>query len=106
MAGGTVRVEWPYPVVNLANVPTGFHVYIGTGGIPNYAMPAQTVLFNTGIANTFSANIVGLTDGNTYTIGVRAFNAAAEETNTNGISVTVNATGPSIIDSLIGVPTL
>ena len=25
----SVRVEWPYPIVNRASVPTGFHVYIG-----------------------------------------------------------------------------
>ena len=32
LAGGLIRVEWTYPANNRANLPAGFHVYIGTGG--------------------------------------------------------------------------
>ena len=67
MSGGSVRVEWPYPVVNRARVPTGFNIYIGTGGTPNYSSPAATVLFDAGIANSFVCNLTGLSNGTTYT---------------------------------------
>jgi len=101
LAGGTVRVEWGYPVINRATVPTGFHVYLGTGGAPSYSSPAATVSFSAGIANTFVSNLAGLTGGTTYQIGVRAYNAVAEEPNTSFVSVTADSAGPAAVDSLI-----
>jgi len=74
-----------------------------TGGSAGYAVPAATVLFTTGIANTFGVNLAGLVNGMTYTIGVRAFNAVAEEPNTYTVSVTADATGPGPVDSLSGI---
>lgn len=105
LAGGSVRLEWPYPVVNRARVPTGFHVYMGTGGTPDYSTPTETVSFGAGLANTFVANLSGLTDGTTYSIGVRAYNATAEETNTNTVAVTADASGPSAVVSLTAIAT-
>jgi hypothetical protein len=105
ISGGTLRVEWPYPVVNRARVPTGFNVYIGTGGTPNYSSPAATVLFDVSIANSFVCNLPGLSDGTAYTIGVRAYNAIAEESNTNTVTVTADATGPSPVVQLTGIAT-
>jgi hypothetical protein len=105
LSGGAVRVEWPYPVVNRIKVPTGFHVYVGVGGTPNYAVPAATVFFEAGIANSFVTNLTGLTGGTTYAIGVRAYNATAEETNTNIIAVTADAAGPAVVDLLTGIAT-
>ena len=105
MSGGSVRVEWPYPVVDRARVPTGFNIYIGTGRTPNYSSPAATVLFEVGIANSFVCNLTGLSDGTTYTIGVRAFSAIAEESNTNTVTVTADATGPSPVVQLTGIAT-
>jgi hypothetical protein len=103
--GGSVRVEWPYPVVNPARAPTGFNVYIGSGGSPNYSSPAATVLFEAGIANTFFVNITGLTNGVTYCVGIRSYNANGEEQNTNTVSVTADAIGPLSIDGLVGIAT-
>ena len=99
LAGGSIRVEWYYPPTSGAKAPTGFHVYTGTGGMPNYTTPAATVLFSTGIANSFVANMTGFTDGTTYTVGVRAYNATAEETNTTTVTVTAIATGPAAVDA-------
>ena len=104
-SGGMIRVEWPYPVVNRATVPTGFHVYIGSGGTPDYSSPAATVSFEQAVAKTFVANLTGLADGITYTIGVRSFNAVSEEQSTFTVSATANATGPSAIAQLTGIAT-
>lgn len=104
LAGGSVRLEWFYPVVNRAKVATGFHVYTGSGA-PNYSTPIQTVAFASGIANAFATTLTGLADGAVLTIGVRAFNATAEETNTMTVNVTADATGPSAVDSLTGTAT-
>ena len=82
MTGGAVRIAWGYPIVNRATAPTGFNVYIVTGGSPGYGSPAATVSFVAGSANAFVTNLAGLTGGATYQIGVRAYNAVAEEPNT------------------------
>jgi hypothetical protein len=100
LAGGAVRSEWAHPVVNRATVPTGFNVYIGTGGVPNYGSPVATVLYSSAIANAFVCNLTGLTGGTTYQIGVRAYNAVAEEPNTSFVSVTADTAGPAPVDSL------
>ena len=104
-AGGSIRVEWFYPPTLGPKAPTGFHVYIGTGGAPSYGSPAATVLFSTGVANSFVANLAGFTGGTTYTIGVRAYNATAEEPNTNTTQVTAITAGPAPVDALAGIAT-
>jgi hypothetical protein len=105
LAGGTIRAEWYYPPSVGSNAPLGFHAYVGTGGSPNYSTPAATVLFATGAANTFVANLASMTNGTTYTIGVRAYNATAEEPNIKTVSVTADSTGPEQVDSLAGFAT-
>jgi hypothetical protein len=105
MAAGSIRVEWYYPPSAGLKAPTGFNVYAGTGGSPNYGSPAATVAFSTGIANTFVSNLAGFVDGTTYTIGVRAYNATAEESNTNTVTVTADATGPAAVGALAGTAT-
>jgi hypothetical protein len=104
-AAGSIRVEWYYPPSAGLKGPTGFNVYTGTGGIPSYGSPAAIVAFSTGIANTFVSNLTGFIDGTTYTIGVRAYNATAEESNGNTVAVTADATGPAAVGALTGTAT-
>ena len=99
-AGGGIRVEWAYNTINPNPVPTGFHVYKGTGGSPSYGSIVATVSFSAAIAGTFVANLAGLSNGIAYTIGVRAYNATAEEPNTAAVTVTADTTGPSSVVSL------
>jgi hypothetical protein len=108
-AGGGITVEWHYPqtarqpvnaILAGRGVPTGFHVYIGTGGSPSYTTPAATVLFASGFMNTCQAKLSGLVDEMTYWIGVRAFNASGEEPNTTTVTVTADAQGPLPVVSL------
>ncbi len=104
-AGGGIRVEWSYNTINPQPVPTGFHVYIGTGGTPSYGSPVATVSFASAIAGSFVANLTGLTGGTVYSIGVRAYNAVAEEPNATIITVTADSVGPSAVVSLTAVAT-
>jgi hypothetical protein len=98
-----IRAEWAYPPpLKVARTPTGFHVYTGTGGTPNYGSPAATIPYKTAVANMFVSNLSGLTGGTAYTIGVRAYNAVAEEPNTNTVTVTAVSAGPTAVDSLAG----
>jgi hypothetical protein len=99
--GGGIRVEWCYPLTRGPKAPTGFNVYLGTGGSPSYAVPIATVLYSAGLFNMFVANIAGLSDGTTYPVGVRAYNGSGEEQNTIAVSVTADAIGPAAVDSLI-----
>jgi hypothetical protein len=101
-AGGTIRVEWTEPPTSTAKTPVGFHVYLGSPTV-NYGTIAATVLFSTGLAGSFVANIGPLTNGTTYLVGVRAFNAVSEETNTNTVSVTADGTGPSAVVDLTAI---
>jgi len=102
-AGGNLKAEWGYkPPLITAQTPTGFQVYIGVGSL-SYTSPAMTVSYSSGIADTFAALLTGLTNGTTYTIGVRAYNATAEEPNTVTVTCTSDATGPSAVESLVGI---
>jgi hypothetical protein len=98
--GGTIRVEWAYNTINPVPVPTGFHVYKGTGGAPSYGSPAATVSFQAAIAGSFSVDLTGLSDGTVYTIGVRAYNGTAEEPNTVTVNCTADAAGPAAVSTL------
>jgi hypothetical protein len=104
-AGGAIQVEWTYPLSTPLSTPTGFHVYIGAGTTPNYTTPAATVPYNRMAANTFVQVISGLGDGVSYSVGVRAYNAVSEESNTNVVSVTAVATGPAAVDLFTGIAT-
>ena len=99
-AGGTIRVEWAYNTINPSPVPAGFHVYIGTGGIPSYIAPAATVSFQAAVAGSFMADLTGLSGGTVYTVGVRAYNSPAEEQNTVTVNCTALVTGPAAVVSL------
>jgi hypothetical protein len=99
-AAAGIRVEWAYNTINPPVVPTGFHVYIGTSGSPNYGSPAATISYGAAIAGTFVANLAGLTSGTTYTIGVRAYNSVTEEPNTVTVNCTADGAGPSAVIDL------
>jgi hypothetical protein len=97
IAGGGIRVRWmASPSLPFAK-PTGFHVYLGTPA-PDYSHPAATV--PAGGDRDSSATLPALTDGVTYQVAVRAFNAVGEETNTTTASITADATGPDNVDGL------
>jgi hypothetical protein len=70
------------------------------GAAPDYSSIVATVAYNAAILNTFVANIPALNSGTTYAVGVRAYNASAEEANTNVVNVTADSTGPAAVDSL------
>lgn len=104
-ANATIRVEWTSPPTTTAKQPAGYHVYTGTGGTPNYGAVAATVLYSSGLANSFVATLSGFTSGVTFTVGVRAYNATGEESNTNTVNVTADSVGPAAVVGLIGVAT-
>jgi hypothetical protein len=98
--GGNIKAEWGYPnPASKAKTPAGFHVYLGIGSV-SYATPAATVSYGSSIVNTFTATLTGLTNGTTYTIGVRAYNATAEEPNTATVTCTSDASGPTAVQAL------
>jgi hypothetical protein len=98
---GSIRVEWYYPSTRGPTAPIGFNVYIGIGLTPNYSTPAKKVLYSAGLYNVFVANISGLIDETTYSVGVRAYNWSGEEQNTITVSVTADATGPAAVSFLL-----
>lgn len=95
LPGGTARVSWAYPSNGGAR---GFRVYTGTT-LPDYSMPVVSVGWTQGRTN--AATLTGLTGG-TYTVAVRAFNAAGEESNTNILTIIIATTGPSAVVAVSG----
>jgi hypothetical protein len=75
------------------------------GGNSLYSVPVATVLPGSRILNSYACDIPGLLDGVAYTVGVRAFNATAEETNTITVSVVPVSVGPSAVESLTAIAT-
>ena len=104
LANGTARVEWTVPPSSVAKTPTGFHVYLGPPAI-SYVSPVATVPAASVLNNSYITTLTGLSDGVTYTIGVRSFNATAEETNTYTVTVTALASGPGPVQGLVGIAT-
>jgi hypothetical protein len=102
-AGGAV-VHWSYPFTAAATRPTGFRIYAGSP-TPDYGTVLTTVAYYRSPIAVFRATLTGLTPGVTYRVGVRAYNASGEETNTTVADVTIPASAPSNVDSLAGTAT-
>lgn len=96
-AGGAATVRWQYPA---GPAVTGFRVYMGTPTV-SYASPAATVAVSAwGPGARYSATLLGLSDGVTYQVAVRSYNAVGEESNTATVSVVGKVSGPSPVVSL------
>ena len=104
LAGGRARIEWSAVATNPRRKPTGFNIYAQPLALSDYTTPAATIPFATDRAGTFAAEIGPLTDGVTYAIGVRAFNALGEEHNTTSANLVADASPPSSIGSLKASP--
>lgn len=97
---GTLRVAWTHPSTNRARAPLGFHIYQGTGLTPSYVTPVATVGY-VGLGYLhYHADITGLTGGQQYAFGVRAYNATGEEANLVVAVATALTTAPANVDSL------
>lgn len=105
-ANASILAEWTYLGTGVAaQTPTGFHVYVGTSLPLNYTTPTATTLYSSGIFNSYSATLTGLTNGTTYYIGVRAYNAVSQETNTVTVSCVADSVGPTAVVGLTIVAT-
>jgi hypothetical protein len=102
-AGGAVRVEWICPTSDPSSQPSGFHVYITLGSTIDYSRPAEVVPWSSGRFGAFTTDHAGLTDGLLYSIGVRAYSAIGEESNTVAVTVKADGTSPTLVDSLEAV---
>jgi len=103
-AAGAIRVEWGYHSMGRGRLPLGFNVYLGVGGTPDYSSPVFSTAYALG-RTTYLGDLTGLVSGTTYTVGVRAYNAAGEETNSSTVAITSDATGPQGVDTLTATPT-
>lgn len=102
-AGAKIVIEWSAGSTTVGGKkPIGFHVYATAGAILSYAVPVATVPFGASIAGAYQAVYQGI-DGDTYTIGVRVYNASGEDGNTVTVAVTAVATGPLPVGGLSAV---
>ena len=105
LAGGALRIEWTYPPTVGAMAPTGFNVYLNPGTL-SYTAPTAVVAAGAVLpGGSYVANVPGLADGVTYIVGVRAYNATGEETNTATVTATADAIGPTAVTGLSAVAT-
>jgi hypothetical protein len=98
-APGAIAVSWFYPTsaARLPTKPTGFKVYLGTPTV-SFSSPAATIAYLA--TGSFRATVSGLTAGSPYQLVVRAYNAAGDDGNTNVVTVTPVAGGPSGVTGL------
>ncbi len=101
--GGGIKVEWFHAALGPVLPPTGFNVYLGTGGTPNYSSAAASVLYSMGFLNRFSTALAGLVDGVSYTIAVRAYNANGEEKNGTVVTMVAKVNGPLPVVGLTAI---
>lgn len=103
-AGGSIRVDWVH-APGQGPAPAGYKVWATIGLAVNYAASPNATVGTLGGQARFSATVPGLT-ASPYAVGVRAYNAAGDDGNTNFVIVTPLATGPTDVDSLAGVATM
>jgi hypothetical protein len=96
-AGGGCRVEWFYPALGPRSPrnPTGFRVYLGPAGAPDYSRPAGEAP-----AGQNWCDLAGLAHGVPYGVAVRAYNGLGEEVNGVVVTVTGDCQGPAEVDGL------
>ena len=105
IAAGAIRVEWGFPNNSANAAPTSFKVWITSGGSVNYAASPNTTVTYSATRGTYRVDVSGFTTGTTYTVGVRATNAAGDETNTGSFSVVADATAPTAPGNLVATAT-
>jgi hypothetical protein len=105
LAGGGIRVEWMSCCSDRSRLPLGFHLYLGTGGTPDYSKPAATVAMSDQRQGCFAADLNDLINQTRYMIAVRAFNSVGEEANTIVLSVEADGDPPSVVDLLVALAT-
>lgn len=100
---GSAVVSWIFPTNAIGGAPTGFRVWATAGSTVNYGAAATaTVAYVAGQLH-YSTTLTGLTDGQAYAIGVRAYNATAEESSTLSASIVADDSPPSSPLSLAAV---
>ena len=103
---GGARVTWAYAPSAAFGSPTGFNIYLTQGSSQNTASPTATVGYIPGRVG-YSYTLPGPYTLSTYTVGVRAFNAAGIEANTGTVTVALGLPSPFAMDSVqvtIGAP--
>ena len=83
---------------------SGSFAAAGGAPTPDYSTPTITVAADAAILGSYQANLSGLSDSTTYAIGVRAYNASGEESNTSIVTVTADGTGPLPVSRLTATP--
>lgn len=76
LAGGLAEVVFSFARNAFGGKPTGFKLWATAGGVVNYAAsPNTTVAYEDHLTQAYRATISGLSNGVTYAIGVRSYNA-------------------------------
>lgn len=96
---GSIALDWVWFGPTNPTPLTGFKVYGGTPTI-SYSSPLATIPYSAG-RNTFRTTLAGLTDGSSYQIGVRAYNATGDDGSLSVVTIVADATGPVIVDNFV-----
>ncbi len=105
VAAGKCLVSWSYLPSGQGGWPTAFSVYLTQGTTASYTAPAASVPFIPGQL-AYSCTLSGLADGSIYATAVRAFNAAATESNTSAVATVIgDSTPPDNVEFLSVIPT-
>jgi len=103
ISGGKIKLRWRYTRISEQVAPTGFKIYIDSGGGFNFGSPDAIVAYGIGgIANEFSWTSEPLTHGQIYRFCVRSYKTGqGESQNTDFVSAVADSIGPDAITGLL-----
>lgn len=101
VVGGKIKIKWRYSRLGQEISPTGFNIYIDSGGGFDFDTPDDTVAYNLGGNGEFEWESDALNDGDSYRFCVRSYTTGAGETqNTNYVAEVADSGGPDAVTGL------
>jgi len=95
LSGGRLQLRWRYSEIGQEIAPTGFHIYMDSGGGFDFDVPDDSVAYDFGGNGEFTWTSEALFPGVTFHFCVRSYaTAAGESQNTNYVSAVADAGGP------------
>ena len=101
LSNGRFRLRWRYVTLFEETSPTGFKIYMNSGGGFNFQTPEAIVSYTRGKNGEFCWISDPLTNGKLYRFCIRSYrDGAGESQNTNFVAAVADSVGPGAITGL------
>jgi len=101
VAGAKMQLRWRYTPIGEEISPTGFKIYMDSGGGFDFETPEDTVAYSQGRSGEHTWISGTLSHGQTYRFTVRSYRTGAgESANTDFVAAAADSQGPAAITGL------